>query len=224
MPKNEFWKAFFEIVIQIGAIFAPFALLSRRQSSICWSAQRAATHSPRTMSRMEVGKRRRGPDRQAPDDNGTRCFASHMSTVHRSSVKKGLLSVVISNGARYEVIIIATVPVLAAGLAGEEHLQGSRCRSRSARRLQHGGVIMLVIERLPLPRYEAERMENISFTQAIIIGLCQILGGDLRAPPIGRDECPVGAGLRRLPPGGDEGLRLLPGHSRHVRRVADTRC
>jgi undecaprenyl-diphosphatase len=71
--------------------------------------------------------------------------------------------------------MVATVPVLAAGLAVKivsEKLEESPVAIAAA--LGIGGVLMWIIEKLPI-KVTSKKMENITLRQALIIGFCQIL-------------------------------------------------
>jgi undecaprenyl-diphosphatase len=72
-------------------------------------------------------------------------------------------------------IAVGTIPVLIVGYLThkwvEAHLQNPMIIVAA---LGIGGVIMIIIEKLPL-KVQAEQMEQMSFRQALIVGLAQIL-------------------------------------------------
>jgi undecaprenyl-diphosphatase len=170
--KSEFWKAF-GIVIQIGAIFAVVIYFRRRIIDLLIGTKRP-THFARTMSRVEIdqaawaltgaavtGRVVSGPGVEPMSQEQVTRADSYLTHHQRWHAIK--------------MIVIATAPVLAAGLLVKnisEKLEEYPVAIAAA--LGVGGILMLVIEKLRI-RIRAERMEHISLLQAIIIGICQIL-------------------------------------------------
>jgi undecaprenyl-diphosphatase len=171
-PKDPFWKAF-GIVIQIGAILAVVIYFRRRIIDLLFGAKRR-THFARTMSRTEIdqaawaltgaavtGRVVSGPGTAPMLDYEVEREDAHLTKAQRWHA--------------IQMIVIASAPVLAAGLAIKnfsERLEEKPIAIALA--LAVGGVVMIVIEKVRI-RVSAARMENISLRQAIIIGLCQIL-------------------------------------------------
>jgi undecaprenyl-diphosphatase len=171
-PKDEFWKAF-GIVIQIGAIFAVIIYFRRRILDLVIGTKRPS-YFAKTMPRYEI-------DQAAWALTGSAIAGKTVSgpgvePMTAEDVEKA--DSYLTKHQRYHaiaMIMVATVPVLAAGLAVKivsEKLEESPVAIAAA--LGIGGVLMWIIEKLPI-KVTSKKMENITLRQALIIGFCQIL-------------------------------------------------
>jgi undecaprenyl-diphosphatase len=170
--EEPFWQAF-GIVIQIGAIFAVVIYFRRRIIDLLVGTKRPSNFA-RTMPMHQI-------DQAAWALTGSALAGKTVSGPGAEAMSKEAVAkadAYLTKAQRWHAIMmvaVATAPVLAAGLFVKkvsERLESQPVAIALA--LLIGGVIMFVIEKLRL-RVTAERMEQITLRQALIIGFCQIL-------------------------------------------------
>lgn len=172
-PAGQFWKAF-GIVIQVGAILAVVVYFRRRITDLV-AGRRPTGRSPlgltRGMTPLEIsrmvsaiagpGSLVGGPGARAMPEEDVAAADAFLSPAQRWHA---LL-----------MVGVATLPIYAVGLfVGKISDRIEEHPAAIAAALVIGGVIMLVIERLPI-HVTTERMEDITWKQALAIGCTQIL-------------------------------------------------
>ena len=171
-PEGQFWKAF-GIVIQIGAILAVVVYFRRRiidllvrRPSLGGAARLSRGMTPLEVSRMVSAIAGPGATVAGP---GAKPMLDYEVKAADASL---------TNSQRWhtiQMIVLATAPVLATGLVvGKIAEKLEEHPAAIALALLIGGAIMFVIERLRI-NVTTDRMERISWQQALVIGCCQIL-------------------------------------------------
>lgn len=182
--KDPFWKAF-GIVIQIGAILAVLLYFRKRIVDLLVGTRRPSQFA-RTMPRHELdqaawaltGAKLKVSNAELTGAAMAGHAVSGPGAAPMTEAQVDKVDSYLTKEQRFhaiKMIAIATFPVLAAGLfvsKVSEKLEEHPAAIAAA--LIVGGVIMFAIEKIRI-RAKAERMENITLRQAIIIGVCQIL-------------------------------------------------
>ena len=113
-------------------------------------------------------------------------------------------------------IILATIPVLVVGFLTHDWIEANMENDRNIGwAVLIGGVVMIAVESIPT-NVTTRRIERISWKQALVIGLAQILAAVF--PGTSRSAATITSGMDSgplAPRGG--GIELLPRHPGHVR-------
>lgn len=173
-PDAPFWDAF-NIVIQVGAIFAVVIYFRRRILDLLLGGKKPS-YFAQTMPRHQIdqaawaltgsvikGDVVGGPGAEAMSEEAVARADAYLTKEQRWHAIK--------------MVLIATAPILTVGLFIDKFWPSKELEGNPnaiALALLVGGLIMLLIEKLRL-RVTAHRLEQITLKQAILIGFCQIL-------------------------------------------------
>jgi undecaprenyl-diphosphatase len=177
-PAGRFWKAF-NIVIQIGAIFAVVVYFRRRIVDLALGAL-AGSRGGRSSGRVVRSNRGMTPleiSRMAAAIAGPNAIVAGPGAEPMAESDVAAADALVPPGRRRHAVLmicLASVPLVLGLVVGKVSEKLEEIPSAIALALLIGGLIMILIERLPIA-VTTRRMEDITWRQALLIGCCQIL-------------------------------------------------